>query len=329
MYIVSRMSMQIKHVLLILLLLLPLGLYAGCAAESLDLSAAERLALGEKHLLALEYEQAVAQFLVVIDLEPMNPRGYTGAAEAYVGLGQTEQAIVILRNGANHVSDDSITALLNRLLPPAPAPTPNPGMSEAEKAPLRQQLAQDWKPIVEMLSLPFTVDGITLGVSGIDAVKAAYADYPHMMSNHMVHRTAYYDPENPIYTHDSVYTCYGTNGNPIPEGYEENNFGILFLAPLDGGGITDMTINDPTPILLGGLQIGDSAEALFSFFGLPAITWPLDEIVCEAAGNRTLSVSNIAEDVSAFTLRYTENDYCAAFDVRNNAIHSLSLFLTD
>ena len=76
-----------------------------------------------------------------------------------------------------------------------------------------------------------------------------------MMSSRMVHRTAYYDPENPIYTPDSVYTCYGMNGNPSLERYEANDFGVLFLAPLDGGCITDMTINDTTPILLGGLQI--------------------------------------------------------------------------
>ena len=76
-------------------------------------------------------------------------------------------------------------------------------------------------------------------------------------------------------------------------------------------------------------KFGDSAEALLSFFRLPAVTQPLDEIVREAAGNRTLFISDIAEDVSTFTLRYTENDYCVSFDVQNNAIHSLSLFPAD
>lgn len=63
------------------------------------LAATELLDLGEKYLLELNYEQALVQFLKVIEVEPMNPRGYTGAAEAYVGLGDTTSAEEILKKG--------------------------------------------------------------------------------------------------------------------------------------------------------------------------------------------------------------------------------------
>ncbi len=45
----------------------------------------ELLSLGEKYLSELDYEQALVQFLKVVEIEPMNERAYLGAAEAYIG----------------------------------------------------------------------------------------------------------------------------------------------------------------------------------------------------------------------------------------------------
>jgi len=61
--------------------------------------AAEALNLGEKYLLEMDYEQALVQFLTAIEIEPMNPRGYTGAAEAYMRLGDAANAEAILARG--------------------------------------------------------------------------------------------------------------------------------------------------------------------------------------------------------------------------------------
>ena len=47
----------------------------------------ELLSLGEKYLLELNYEQALVQFLKVIEIEPMNPRAIAGAVGSYVGRG--------------------------------------------------------------------------------------------------------------------------------------------------------------------------------------------------------------------------------------------------
>lgn len=77
---------------------------------------AEFIDLGEKYLLELNYEQALVQFLKVIEIEPMNQRGYTGAAEAYVGLGDNESAVKVLKLGLERLpNDEEINQALNEL----------------------------------------------------------------------------------------------------------------------------------------------------------------------------------------------------------------------
>ena len=83
---------------LTLALIFALALLASCAeAESTQseipsntaeasraLSATEFLALGEKYLLELDYEQAIVYFTKVIEIEPRNVRAYVGRGSAYV-----------------------------------------------------------------------------------------------------------------------------------------------------------------------------------------------------------------------------------------------------
>jgi len=78
-------------------------------------SPASLLRLGERYLLDLDYEQALVQFLRVIEIDPMNPRGYTGAAEAYIGLGQRDDAIDVLELGLERTGDRSIERMLDRV----------------------------------------------------------------------------------------------------------------------------------------------------------------------------------------------------------------------
>jgi len=93
-------------------------------AKTLEqMSAIELLDFGEKYLLEMNYEQAVVYFLTVIEIEPMNPRGYTGAAEAYVGLEQLDNAISVLQDGLKilpnnieiQVKLDEIKAMLGEI----------------------------------------------------------------------------------------------------------------------------------------------------------------------------------------------------------------------
>ena len=107
-----------RIVALIICALFSLSLLVSCTQPERPLTAAELLDLGEKYLIELNYEQALVQFLAVIEIEPMNPRGYTGAAEAYVGLGDTDKAIAVLRDGLRELPGDAnITVALERLVP--------------------------------------------------------------------------------------------------------------------------------------------------------------------------------------------------------------------
>ena len=67
----------------------------------------DHLSLGERFLLELEYEQALFHFLALIEIEPMNPRGYTGAAQAHIWLGQHDKAIAILQRGLEVLPDSA------------------------------------------------------------------------------------------------------------------------------------------------------------------------------------------------------------------------------
>ena len=115
------MNKKIVIIALAVSLMLAIGVGLGaCSPQNQSVptvSAAGYLELGEKHLLEMSYEQALVQFLSVIELEPMNPRGYTGAAAAYVALGDTESAIAILQQGLLTLpGNNDITMILNTLL---------------------------------------------------------------------------------------------------------------------------------------------------------------------------------------------------------------------
>jgi hypothetical protein len=104
-----------RKVAMMLLVILLTGILFACSTADSPLAAAELLDLGEKYLLELNYEQALVQFLKVIEIEPMNPRGYTGAAEAYVGLGQPDNAAEILRQGLTTVEHEDARTMTEML----------------------------------------------------------------------------------------------------------------------------------------------------------------------------------------------------------------------
>lgn len=113
-------------------LLLICGLTGACAQKAE--APAGILSLGEKYLSELNYEQAIVQFLKVIEIEPMNARAYTAAAEAYIGLGQTDKAIEILERGLQVLPEDTTLAQVLKALRPSPEPEPEPAV-EPEPAP--------------------------------------------------------------------------------------------------------------------------------------------------------------------------------------------------
>ena len=109
---------QKKLTLILLIIILTFSILTSCARPVIPLTAAELLDLGERYLLELNFRQALVQFLAVIEIEPMIPRGYTGAAEAHVGLGDIESAIAVLRLGLERLpGNEDILGRLEALLP--------------------------------------------------------------------------------------------------------------------------------------------------------------------------------------------------------------------
>ena len=106
-----------RRIAVSLFIVILLALTISCGNSSGNpLTVAELLELGEKHLLDMEYEQALMTFLRVIRIDPKVPRGYTGAAEAYIGLDRPDLAISILWQGLDELpGNEEISSMLQEL----------------------------------------------------------------------------------------------------------------------------------------------------------------------------------------------------------------------
>ena len=88
-----------RIIALLLCIALTLAFLASCSEAERPLTVAELLEVAERYLLEGNYEQALVEFMRVIEVEPREPRGYTGAADALIGLGRYDEARAILEQG--------------------------------------------------------------------------------------------------------------------------------------------------------------------------------------------------------------------------------------
>ena len=91
---------------------------SGDKGENTQTVMSEKLSLGQKFLLDLEYDKAVAEFTAVIDIEPKNVDAYMGLASAYMGMGEKEKAIETLEKGLMETDDETIREKLMELKTP-------------------------------------------------------------------------------------------------------------------------------------------------------------------------------------------------------------------
>ena len=98
-----------KLTALFLAAVLLLALFA-CGKESLPISNPP-LILAEKFLTDLDYEQAILQFDQAIDIDPKNPRGYLGKADALLHLDRQPEAVQTLDTGAKNTRGEIRDAL--------------------------------------------------------------------------------------------------------------------------------------------------------------------------------------------------------------------------
>ncbi|MBP0958925.1 MAG: tetratricopeptide repeat protein [Oscillospiraceae bacterium] len=103
-------------------ILLVVGVFTAIAltgkGNSIEKEVGEKLSLGQKFLLDLEYDKAVAEFQAVIDIEPKNVDAYIGLADAYIGMGEEEKAIETLEKGFMETGDEKIQAKLEEMKTP-------------------------------------------------------------------------------------------------------------------------------------------------------------------------------------------------------------------
>ena len=67
----------------------------------------KQLNLGEKYLTELNYEQAEAAYLAVIEIDPRNVDAYLGLAEVYIAQGEYEKAEEILKSALEKLGEDA------------------------------------------------------------------------------------------------------------------------------------------------------------------------------------------------------------------------------
>ena len=103
-------------------ILLVVGVFTAIALtgqkNNVEKEVGEKLSLGQKFLLDLEYDKAVAEFQAVIDIEPKNVDAYIGLADAYIGMGEEEKAIETLEKGLSETDDETIRAKLDEIKTP-------------------------------------------------------------------------------------------------------------------------------------------------------------------------------------------------------------------
>lgn len=97
---------------LILCVVIALSLLASCTQSEQPLTVAELLDLGEKYLFELNYEQALVQFLKVIEVEPMNVRAYLGGTDAYLHLDRIQDTVDCLTAGIDTTDNKNLALVL-------------------------------------------------------------------------------------------------------------------------------------------------------------------------------------------------------------------------
>ncbi|MBE6838982.1 MAG: tetratricopeptide repeat protein [Ruminococcus sp.] len=88
---------------------------SGGSHADVQVTISDKLSLGQKFLIDLEYEKAVAEFNAIIEIEPKNVDAYIGLADAYIGMGDKNKAIETLEKGFSETGDETIRAKLNEI----------------------------------------------------------------------------------------------------------------------------------------------------------------------------------------------------------------------
>ncbi|MGN0691125.1 MAG: leucine-rich repeat domain-containing protein, partial [Oscillospiraceae bacterium] len=73
------------------------------------------MSTAQKYLIELDYEQAIAEFEKIIELEPNNVEAYLGLAQAYRDSGDIDKAVEVLEKGYEITGDERLRSMLEEL----------------------------------------------------------------------------------------------------------------------------------------------------------------------------------------------------------------------
>ena len=117
----------------------------------------EQMELAQRYLDELDYEQAIATYKVVLEIDPNNIEAYHGMAEAYIALGDYEAAADILREGIEITSSEELRDLLKEVeakmnraedvekTEPEPVPVPEKDETITEEYPDLHVVSDVWE----------------------------------------------------------------------------------------------------------------------------------------------------------------------------------------
>lgn len=272
-----------------------------CACGSAE-SWQEKYDLGQKYMDEGNYEQAVVAFSAAIKIDRKNPKAYVGRGDAYVQTGEYDKA------SADYDAAEKLDSTID-------LSEKREALAAARDAKKLAALEEELKPAVAALDIPFSLDSVTVGSSGIDAAVSAFGGKTNAKHNLMNDETE-----------DAVYVCFGLD-TPIPAGYEKDEFGFVFLAPASGGAINMAESQDPSILCLGGLHVGDSAEMALKFFGLEKIEGLHGKFTCDASGGKRLSATSTTGE--NFGISYTANGIEANVHIESGIIHTVNIKMAD
>lgn len=90
-------------------------LFIGTPADVAPADISALMTTAQQYLVENNYEQAIAEFEKILELDPMNVDAYLGLAEAYRDSGDIDKAVEILEKGYELTGDGRIKALLDGL----------------------------------------------------------------------------------------------------------------------------------------------------------------------------------------------------------------------
>ena len=138
----------------------------------------KQMELAQNYLLAEEYDEAIAAFEEVINLEPKMVEAYIGLAEAYTQSGDLEKAAKILKKGYKRTDSEELKEQLDELeekLAEMEAQTEETTDTDTEAAAVTTTVAEDFYAQEAITEQDTT--SADAAVAGDDDWKQAYIDY--------------------------------------------------------------------------------------------------------------------------------------------------------